>query len=119
MIEKIRQGLDVEGPAFIHVDASCTRGQRFDPALSIEMTRLVVQTCIHPLYRVVNGEYIMDRPSLRIAKDPSKKKPIEDFLKAQGRFRHLYKPEERRDLINLFQEDVDKRWEELKQKCGV
>ncbi|MHA1992944.1 MAG: thiamine pyrophosphate-dependent enzyme [Candidatus Hodarchaeales archaeon] len=119
LIEKVRQGLDVEGPAFIHVDASCTRGQRFDPALSIEITRLAVETCVHPLYRVVNGEYQMDRPSLRIANDSSKKKPTEEYLKAQGRFRHLYKPERRNDLIEMFQEDVDKRWEEIKAKCGV
>ncbi|MHA1237295.1 MAG: thiamine pyrophosphate-dependent enzyme [Candidatus Hodarchaeales archaeon] len=45
LIEKVRQGLDVEGPAFIHVDASCTRGQRFDPKFSIEATRLAVETC--------------------------------------------------------------------------
>ena len=61
----------------------------------------------------------MDRPSLRIAKDESKKKPVDAMLKTQGRFRHLYKPEERKDLIKLFQDDVDKRWEELKDKCGV
>lgn len=119
LIEKVRQGLDVEGPAFLHVDASCNRGQRFDPKFSIEATRLAVETCIHPLYRVVKGEYIMDRPSLRIAKDESKKKPVDAMLKTQGRFRHLYRPEERKDLIKLFQEDIDKRWEELKAKCGV
>jgi pyruvate ferredoxin oxidoreductase beta subunit len=61
----------------------------------------------------------MDRPSLRIANDPSKKKPIEEYLKAQGRFRHLYRPEKRDDLIQMFQEDIDKRWEEIKAKCGV
>ena len=61
----------------------------------------------------------MDRPSLRIARDPSKKKPIEEYLKTQGRFRHLYKPEVRHDLIKMFQDDVDKRWEEIKEKCGV
>jgi pyruvate ferredoxin oxidoreductase beta subunit len=119
LIEKVRQGLDVEGPAFMHIDSSCTRGQRFDPELSIEATRLAVETCIHPLYRVVDGVYTMDRPSLRIAKDESKKRPVIEYLKMQGRFRHLFRPEERKDLIKLFQEDIDKRWEELKVKCGI
>lgn len=119
LIEKVRMGLDVKGPAFMHVDASCNRGQRFDPARSIEATRLVVQTCIHPLYHINDGEYIMDRPSLRIARDESKKKPVVEFLRTQGRFRHLFKPIEKNDLIKAFQEDIDVKWEELKSKCDV
>ncbi|MFW9854532.1 MAG: thiamine pyrophosphate-dependent enzyme [Candidatus Thorarchaeota archaeon] len=119
LIQKVRMGLDVEGPAFMHVDASCTRGQRFDPAMSIAITRLAVETCIHPLYHVVDGEYTMDRASLRIAKDETRKKPIEEYLKTQGRFKHIFKPDYREDLIDSFQEDIDQRWEELKAKCGV
>jgi pyruvate ferredoxin oxidoreductase beta subunit len=61
----------------------------------------------------------MDRPSLRIARDESKKKPVIEFLKTQGRFRHLFKPIERNDLIKAFQEDIDLKWEELKAKCDV
>ncbi len=119
LIQKVRAGLDVEGPAFMLVEASCTRGQRFDPATSIEENRLAVETCIHPLYQVIDGEYQMDGPSKRIARNPDKKRSVEEFLARQGRFRHIFKPKKRTDLINAFQEDIDKRWEELKVKCGL
>jgi pyruvate ferredoxin oxidoreductase beta subunit len=114
LIDKVRQGLDVEGPAFMHIDSTCTRGHRFDPALSIEMTRLAVETCIHPIYTVVNGEYTMDAQSKKYVKNPDKKKPVSDYINVQGRFRHI---KDRKELIDEFQREVDKRFEELVSKC--
>ncbi|MHA2218888.1 MAG: thiamine pyrophosphate-dependent enzyme [Candidatus Hodarchaeales archaeon] len=118
LVAKVRAGLDVDGPAFMHIEASCNRGQRFDPAKSIENVRLATQTCMHPLYSVIDGEYKLSRPSERIAKDPSKKVPLEDYLKLEGRWRHFFKPTRREDLINKFQKEVDKRWELLLKKAG-
>ncbi|NHJ00882.1 MAG: pyruvate ferredoxin oxidoreductase [Candidatus Heimdallarchaeota archaeon] len=118
LIAKVRAGLDVDGPAFLHVESSCNRGQRFDPAKSIEYVRLATETCLHPLYSVIEGEYKLSRPSERIAKDPSKKLPLEEYLKLEGRWRHFFKPTRRDDLINIFQTEVDKRWEELLEKTG-
>ncbi|MHA1967462.1 MAG: thiamine pyrophosphate-dependent enzyme [Candidatus Hodarchaeales archaeon] len=118
LVAKVRAGLDVDGPAFMHIEASCNRGQRFDPAKSIEYVRLATQTCMHPLYSVIDGEYKLSRPSERIAKDPSKKVPLEDYLKLEGRWRHFFKPTRREDLINKFQKEVDKRWELLLKKAG-
>lgn len=118
LVAKVRAGLDVDGPAFMHIEASCTRGQRFDPAKSIEYVRLATQACMHPLYSVIDGEYKLSRPSERIAKDPSKKVPLEDYLKLEGRWRHFFKPTRREDLINKFQKEVDKRWEQLLKKAG-
>ncbi len=118
LIGKVRAGLDVDGPAFLHVEASCNRGQRFDPAKSIEYVSLATQTCMHPLYSVIDGEYQLSRPSARIAKDPSKKVPLEDYLKLEGRWRHFFKPVRREELINKFQAEVDKRWAELLKKAG-
>lgn len=118
LVAKVRTGLDVDGPAFMHIEASCNRGQRFDPAKSIEYVRLATQTCMHPLYSVIDGEYKLSRPSERIAKDPSKKVPLENFLKLEGRWRHFFRPTRQEDLINKFQAEIDKRWEELLKKAG-
>ena len=46
-----------------------------------------------------------------------KKLPIEEFLKSQGRFKHLFKPENKH-LIEEMQQEVDRRWEELLKRCG-
>lgn len=118
LVAKVRAGLDVDGPAFMHIEASCNRGQRFDPAKSIEYVRLATQTCMHPLYSVINGEYKLSRPSERIAKDPSKKVPLEEYIKLEGRWRHFFKPVRQEELINKFQAEVDKRWAELLRKAG-
>ena len=45
-----------------------------------------------------------------------KKLPIKDFLRAQGRFKHLFKPGNEH-LIEEFQKEVDRRWENLLYKC--
>lgn len=119
LIAKVRAGLDVEGPAFMHVESSCNRGQRFEPAKSIEYVKMAVETCLHPLYTVIDGEYALSRPSERIAKDPSRKVPLVEFLRKEGRWRHLFRPTERTDLIEKFQAEVDKRWEELLVKAGI
>ncbi len=118
LVAKVRAGLDVDGPAFLHIEASCNRGQRFDPAKSIEYVRIATQTCMHPLYSVINGEYKLSRPSERIAKDPSKKIPLEEYIKLEGRWRHFFKPVRQEELINKFQDEVDKRWSELLKKAG-
>lgn len=114
LIEKVREGLDVKGPAFMHIDSTCTRGHRFDPSLSVEYTRLAVETCIHPLYKVVDGEYIMSTQSKRYVLSPDKKKSVMEYIKVQGRFKHVVN---RPELIEEFQREVDKRWEELVAKC--
>jgi pyruvate ferredoxin oxidoreductase beta subunit len=118
LVAKVRAGLDVDGPAFMHVEASCNRGQRFDPAKSIEYVKLATQTCLHPLYSVIDGEYKLSRASERIAKDASKKVPLEDFLKLEGRWRHFFRPTRQEELINKFQAEVDKRWDDLLKKAG-
>ncbi|MCI2063030.1 MAG: pyruvate ferredoxin oxidoreductase, partial [Eubacteriaceae bacterium] len=50
--------------------------------------------------------------------EPKKKLPIEDFLRPQGRFAHLFKPGNEKYLEKI-QADVDQRWEELKIKCNA
>jgi len=118
LIKKTRKGLEVEGPAFLHVLAPCPRGWRYDTSKSIEIARLAVQTCIFPLWEVVEGEYALSAPSKVIALRPERKKPIREYLKGQGRFRHLFTPEFE-SIIDDLQNIVDKRWRRLLKKCGM
>lgn len=92
LIQKARKGIEVDGPAFLHVFAPCPRGWRSDQAKSIELSRLAVETCIFPLWEAVDGEYQLSTPSKVIALAPQKKKPVKEYLLGQGRFRHLFTP---------------------------
>ena len=110
LMTKTRKAVDCGGPAFMNVLASCNRGWRHGTDETVEITQLAVDTCYWPLYEVEDGQW-------RLTYRPKEKLPIEEWLKRQGRFRHLFKPENRH-MIDEFQADVDRRWERLLQLCG-
>jgi len=117
LITKTRKGIEVDGPAFLHVFAPCPRGWRSDPSKSIELSRLAVETCVFPLWEAVNGEYQLSTPSKVIALAPQKKKPVREYLQAQGRFRHLFTPQNEK-IIDEIQKITDTKWQKLLKKCG-
>lgn len=116
LLVKVRKGLEVEGPAFLHVFAPCPRGWRSDPAKSMEYSKLAVESCIFPVWEAVNGKRQLSIPSKLIALAPQKKKPIGDYLKGQGRYRHLFTPKNK-NLLDEIQRSTDERWEQLLKKC--
>ena len=107
---KAEKAIYTPGAAFLNVLAPCPRGWKYDTPDIIDICKLAVETCYWPLFEVINGKWILSYK-------PKKKLPLEDFLKKQGRFKHLFKPGNEH-LIAQFQEEVDKRWEELLIRCG-
>ncbi|RME38591.1 MAG: pyruvate ferredoxin oxidoreductase, partial [Thermoflexia bacterium] len=110
LMEKVRKAVNCGGPAFINVLSSCNRGWRHETYETLEITQLAVDTCYWPLYEVENGVW-------RLTYKPKEKLPVEEWLKRQGRFRHLFRPENRH-LIDELQAEVDRRWERLLALCG-
>jgi pyruvate ferredoxin oxidoreductase beta subunit len=82
-MDKVKKAKKVNGPAFIHCLAVCPTGWRCPSDACIKMGRLAVETGVFPLYEVENGKYKMT------IEMPKKLRPVEDYLKPQGRFRHL------------------------------
>jgi pyruvate ferredoxin oxidoreductase beta subunit len=117
LIQKVRRGLEVEGPAFLHVFAPCPRGWRSNPAKSIDYAKLAVETCVFPVWESVNSQCQLSTPSKLVALAPQKKKPVADYLQGQGRFRHMFKPQNKK-LLEDVQRITDERWERLLKKCG-
>ena len=114
-ITKFRKALDVEGPAFIHAYSPCPRGWRSPTGSSISLSKLAVETGLHPLYEVIDGdEWILSGPSKRL----KELKPVDEYFKTQGQFKHLFKPEWE-DFRKSIQEQVTSDWEHLKKRCGV
>ncbi len=110
LMQKVRKAAAADGPSFINVLSSCNRGWRHPTDTTLEISRLAVDTCFWPLYEVENGEW-------RLNYQPKEKPPIEEFLKPQGRFRHLFQ-EENRHVIEELQAEVDRRWEALLKRTG-
>ncbi|MFW6256816.1 MAG: thiamine pyrophosphate-dependent enzyme [Bacillota bacterium] len=105
LIRKVKKALTVDGPAFINTLSVCPRGWRTPENEGMELTGIAVETNFWPLYEIEEGNY-------RITKKTANPRPIEDWLKPQGRFKHLF-CEENRHIIAEIQENVDHRWERL------
>jgi pyruvate ferredoxin oxidoreductase beta subunit len=108
LMKKVRKALDIKGPKFINVIAPCNRGWRTGTDDAIQLTRLAVETCYWPLYEVENG-------LTRITHTPREKKPLTEFLKPQGRFKHLFKPGNEQ-LLAEAQSHVDACWQRLQRE---
>jgi pyruvate ferredoxin oxidoreductase beta subunit len=102
---------EVKGAKFMNVLTPCPRGWRCDTATELDLIKLAVETCWWPLYEVIDGQY-------KLTYKPKEKLPIEEWLKPQGRFKHLFKSEEGKAKIAEIQAEVDKRWEQLLFLCG-
>jgi pyruvate ferredoxin oxidoreductase beta subunit len=110
LYEKAEKAIYKKGPAFLNVLAPCPRGWRYNTPDLMEINKLAVDTCLWPMYEIEDGVY-------RITYKPRKKLPIEEFLKPQGRFRHLFN-DKNRHLIDELQQEVDSRWERLLKLAG-
>ena len=106
LMAKVAKGVAVPGPAYIHILSVCPSGWRSNPDLSVRLGRLAVQTGVVPLYEIENGRYKMslELPEFR---------PLQDYLKLQGRFRHLSE-----DTVKEIQDRVVEEYEKIKEKAA-
>ncbi len=104
LVQKVKKASEIKGPAYVHILSVCPTGWRSAPELSIKLGRLAVETGVFPLYEVEGGRYrlSMDFPAL---------KPVKEYFKFQGRFRHLTD-----EMIQEIEEKIRKEYEELREK---
>jgi len=107
---KVERAISYDGFSFMSILSPCRLGWPHDPSLTMEITRLAADTCIWPLYEVIEGTY-------KLSYKPKEKKPIAEWFKLQRRFAHLLKPENQ-PLLDGIQAEIDRRWELLQKKCG-
>ena len=107
--EKAHKAIYTPGPAFLNILAPCPRGWRYPPEDLLTITKLAVETCVWPLFEVIEGEW-------KLTYEPKTKLPVGDYLKLQGRFSHLF--EKDADwMLDEVQKFVDMKWEKLLKKC--
>lgn len=108
---KSEKAIYTPGPAFLNILSPCPRGWGYETSDMMQICKLAVDTCYWPMFEVVDGTWTLTY-------EPKKKLPIEDFLRPQRRFKHLFKPGNEY-LIEEFQKEVDKNWKELLVKCNM
>ncbi|MGI5965031.1 MAG: thiamine pyrophosphate-dependent enzyme [Candidatus Methanomethylophilaceae archaeon] len=111
-VTKARKAFECGGPSFINALTPCPRGWRCPSDETIAVAKIAVETCIWPLYEVVNGEYFLTAESAKIADGKKEKKPVTDWIESQGRFKHLKGPKNA-PIVEVMQAEVDRRWEKL------
>ncbi len=112
LIAKAAKGFEANGPSFLNIITPCPRGWRYDGANTIEMAKLAVETGMWPLYEYENGKWTLTGETKRIAEGKMERRPLADWLKAQGRFKHLLAPEWK-DVVDDIQNNLDASWDEL------
>ena len=106
LVQKIETLQGLRGPRLLISLAPCPTGWDFDPKLTVEIGRLAVQTGVWPLKEFKDGR-------IRHTRIPKQRKPVEEYLKLQGRFNHLFEPERAGQEIAGIQARIDQYWDKV------
>ena len=105
LMMKAKKAFAADGPAVLNVLAPCPRGWRHASEETMSVAKLAADTCYWPLYEVENGK-------TTVTYKPREKLPVSEWLKTQGRFRHLFRPANAQ-LLAEIQAKIDQEWEQL------
>jgi len=108
LARKVEKAAAIRGPRFIHAFAPCPTGWDYDPKDTIEIGKLAVKTGIWPLKEYVDGEVVHTRR-------PHPRTPVEDYLRPQGRFAHLFEPTRNEAVLEDIQHSVDAYWKAVEE----
>ena len=101
LMAKAKKATEIRGFRFLHILTPCVAGWGYRSELTVELSRLAVETGVFPLLEIENGTKVT------INRNP-KRRPLEEYVKAQGRFKHMTAAD-----IDQFRGYIEKRWETL------
>ncbi|RKZ21447.1 pyruvate synthase subunit beta [bacterium] len=108
LVRKLERAKETKGTKFILILSPCPPGWKTRPEDTVKLSRLAVQSRVFPLLEIENGEKWILNMNIK------KPVPVVEYLKLQGRFRHL-----KEEDIQRIQEYVDKEWERILKRCGL
>ena len=111
LYKKVKKAKGIKGPKYLEILAPCPPGWRFGMDKTVEMGTLAVETGAWALYEYENDKVRFNGKSKLILEEKIKKKPIEEWIKYQGRFRHLFVPKKDTKRLNQIQKHVDGVWD--------
>jgi len=110
LYEKVQKSRQYPGPKFGHIFLPCPQAWNYPVEQGAEIGKLAVETGYWILWERIGDEFILGKESKRF-QDPAKRKPIDEFLKMQGRFSHLYKPTRDDKKIKEIEDFIQHRWD--------
>lgn len=109
LAKKIEKAKGLKGPKMIIALSPCPTGWDFDPSETVDIGKLAVKTGVWPLKEYIDGKVVH-------TKIPKKRLPVEEYLKRQGRFSHLFEPTRNEALLEELQRNVDNYWKEIENE---
>jgi len=103
LARKIEQATKLKGPRMIIALSPCPTGWDFDPKEAVAIGKLAIKTGVWPLKEYRDGKVVH-------TKIPQDRLPVEEYLKTQGRFAHLFSPVRNEVIINEIQQRIDNYW---------
>lgn len=105
LAEKFARAATFRGPKLFLALSACPTGWLYDPGETPEVAKLAVETGLWPLKEAINGDVTHTYLP--------KRKPVEEYLKLQGRFRHLFEPTKQEEAIRHIQDRVNAYWQQV------
>ncbi len=109
MTKGFQKALATEGPCYINTVSACTTEWKFDPKDTLAVTDLATESLMFPIYEIIDGH------DLNILYRPKNIIPVEDYLASQGRYKHLFKPQNKH-VIEKIQKNIDDFWVHLQKR---
>ncbi len=97
---KAKRAIEFKGPKYIQIHSPCVTGWGLNGKQAIPVARLAVETGLYPLVEYENGELVR-------VKKVKERKPVEEYLKQQKRFRHLFKHPKGHEVVEELQKIAD------------
>ena len=110
LYDKFKKARKIKGTRYIHILSACPPGWGYEPKDTIKVGKLATESGFWPLYEVINGEFVLSKLSKKQL-DSSKRKPIEDYFKAQKRFNSNSK-----ENLEIYKQYINALWEKIKKR---
>lgn len=102
---KVKKALSIKGPKYLQIHVPCPPGWKSNPAMTVKVAKLAVETGLYPIFEMENGVIT------KVKKIPKTRKPVTEYLKVQGRFKHLFKKPGGEEEIKKVQQIADENIE--------
>lgn len=111
LADKVRRAMQFRGPKLFTALATCPPGWGYDPSQGHHVAKLAVATGVWPLKEAVHGQ-------VRHTCVPDRRRPVEEYLRTQRRYQHLFFPQRQDKILRMIQGDVDRYWSDVKGREG-
>ena len=116
LYRKVKKAKSIKGPKYLEILAPCPPGWRFSMDKTVEMGKLAIATGSWALWEYENDEITFNGKSKLLLEEKIKPKPVEEWLKFQGRFKHLFVPKRDEKQLKKIQDHTDAQWERYRKE---